>query len=291
MHRRRLTRFLIAPAAVLGCFAPTGTTTSAGEGTGTTAVTTTSDTGSSGPGSTDPDASTTTSSATTTTADGTTSSAPTTGTGAASGTTGATVCGDGVPEGDEACDDGNQDAGDSCDACTIEGLVVFVSKARIGATKVSPNAADKLCDTWGKKRYRGAEFVAWISDMDNPVKDRIGHTMDARYIRTDGATIALGTDEFLAANKSVPIDHDEDGNPLQAAGEMVPCSAPGNYVWTGTDPEGNATNLDCNRWMSTSAGVYASNGRFLNTNDGWTTSGCPRPCSLELHIYCVQKVP
>lgn len=290
MHRRRLTRFLVAPAAVLGCFAPTGTTTSAGEGTGTTAVTTTSGTGSTGPGSTDPDASTTTS---TTTADVTTSSAPTTGTSAAdtSGTTVATVCGDGVPEGDEACDDGNQDVGDSCDACTIEGLVVFVSKTRIGATQVSPNAADKLCNTFGKERYPGAEFVAWISDVDNPVKERIGHTMDARYIRTDGATIALGTDEFLAASKSVPIDHDEDGNPLQPAGEMVACSAPGNYVWTGTDPKGNATNLDCNQWMSTSAVVYATNGRFLNTNDGWTTSGCPRPCSWELHIYCVQKAP
>lgn len=71
------------------------------------------------------------------------------------GTAGDPVCGDGVVEGDETCDDGNEIDGDGCTACRSSGSVEWFHRDGVAGT-VSEGATDVAVDAQGRVFVSGA---------------------------------------------------------------------------------------------------------------------------------------
>lgn len=226
---------------------------------------------------------------------GTTSVDETTGTTTASTgpgeTTGAPAgCGDGMVEGSEQCDDGNQIDGDGCSSqCSqeaLEKLYVFTTLGTFNGNIGGIAMADAQCQAEAKNNGLPGIYLAWLSSFEISPKDRFkAHDLPYVLPGEDEPVVAVGTGQLFGTNHTHPIDRGPDGSWLKTRGG---CDA-GSLVWTGTTNGGAASPANCNGFTNANPGVFGLAGELGNMGADWSDS-CPVGCENNtLRLYCFQQ--
>ena len=256
---------IIADRGVTYCPSSTGASEGTSTGSSTTADTST---GSSG------------TTADTSTTDDTTADATGASTDAGSSSTGPVlpVCGNGVVEADEACDDGNATPGDGCQECATDSVVFITSEVYQGFALGGLYGADQRCRSLAAKAglQRSLTFKAWLSTATMPAADRLIHSR-GRYVLVNGLVVAQNWDALTSGVLENPIMVDESSQTRDDA------------VWTGTLVSGQPAlgSEFCKGWDDDSA-VFELGGVGLSakTDANWSFfehGGCPS----ELRLYCI----
>jgi cysteine-rich repeat protein len=286
-----VSRWLLVVAGVLLCFAPAcvieridrlleerGVTWDPEPSTTTTGTTTTSSTSTTGATTDDPPADTSfvdTSTATTTdTAEVTSTTDTSSSTGPA-----APVCGDGIINGDETCDDANDDPDDGCKLCATDSVVFVTSEIYQGGKLGGLDGADQRCRMRAAIAGvpRSGTFRAWLSDSTTAAADRLNHS-PGRYVLITGLVVADDWDQLTSGTLQRPIDIDETSQYR---------SLP---VWTGTLPSGQIAvgGTMCDDWTDHSMQQIAAWGVSSEASAYWSfveSSACVDMGAL----YCVQQ--
>lgn len=90
------------------------------------------------------------------------------------------TCGDGIVEGDEACDGGER----CTSSCTKTARLVFLTSTRQDGALGSVAAADELCQELARDAELEGEFMAWISDGTTGPVDRFVHSEVPYLVRS-----------------------------------------------------------------------------------------------------------
>ena len=200
------------------------------------------------------------------------------------------VCGDGVVEDPEDCEDGNTEPDDGCSAtCGRESRVVFVTNQNFAVSQIPTlGDADGLCMEMAKAGSvipplaKDSAYVAWLSDGVTSAKDRIGDSA-VPYRLVDGAEVAANTVDLLSNGPKSAIYLDQFG--ISVPDDIEDCGA--NYVWTGTDPSGSSTSTHCEGWSPTEGRAYATVGNAKMVDMPWSEAAeCD--CTRTLRLYCFE---
>ena len=248
-------------------------------GTSTSSSSSTSTTGT-GTGSGDGSAAGTSSGAASSTGD-TIDETTTTGTQTTGAqTTGAPVCGDGVVEGDEECDDQNDSPADGCLAnCTREWLVFVTSKPFTQGDIKGLVGADYQCRHRAAKLFllNAERYRAWISTSTVHAADRLYHARGP-YKLINGLQVAASWDALIAGPLDNPINVSELSETVNA------------LVFTGTAPSGFAApnTTHCGDWTDGGGANFAWFGASTEVNGDWTL-GIEQPCGAHAGLYCFEQ--
>lgn len=217
------------------------------------------------------------------------------------------VCGDGILNADEECDDGNMDNTDAClTTCTLpscgDGFVhagfeecdegspdntgcyhcvrdrlVFVTSEGWSGMMSGFGGAYARCQqaAFSAGHSTPKVFYPWLNDGTFwPSADFI--RSQGRYVLSTGQVIALDWNDLTDGELLHPIDRTIDGILLQ-----VP-------VWTATKVDGTPfTDGHCSGWSS-SGTEYARFGFSDLADAGWTDYGFSLPCGAGAHLYCIE---
>jgi hypothetical protein len=195
-------------------------------------------------------------------------------------TTGAaSVCGNGVVEPGEDCDD----ATTFCNAACIKSRFVFVTSE----PALQAGAIDGLIGADYQCRHRAAvmnfpnaeRYRAWISTSTVDARDRVEHHA-GRYILVNGLIVAENWDEFASDSHQNPINVTEQSQTLI------------EQVWTGTQPDGTRVpaQTHCQDWTATTfEKAYAGDSTF--TDASWTLDQLINPigCVNNGALYCIEQ--
>lgn len=208
----------------------------------------------------------------------------------------------------EICDPGTTDSrcgrgGASCStcgssspicveqACGVEALpagakLVFVTRTTYSGNLGGLSGADGLCAAAAGAGSLPGTWRAWLSNT-------LGTRVNAfDRIQGDGPWYLTGTDTSgrrikVFSNKAslrtaplAPIDHNELGAKLSA----------GQFVWTGTEPTGNASTAgvydnSCANWTSSGFGDQGDVGDVYSQ---WTNQR-GQECASTASLYCFQQ--
>jgi cysteine-rich repeat protein len=190
-------------------------------------------------------------------------------------------CGDGVVEGEESCDDGNQTPGDGCQECTRDSLVFVSSEVYQGYALGGLYGADQRCRSLAGKAGlpRALTFKAWLSTAGMPAADRLVHSK-GRYVLVNGLVVASNWVALTSGPLENPITVDEQSQTRDAP------------VWTGTLPGGDAAPATefCADWDDESgADQFAGYGLSTSIDDTWSFFGTA-PCGSEAPLYCIEQI-
>ncbi|HEY0137077.1 MAG TPA: DUF4215 domain-containing protein, partial [Nannocystis sp.] len=161
-------------------------------------------------------------------------------TAAESSTGTAPLCGDGLIEGDEECDDANTVDADGClNNCTREWLVFVTSDPGTQGHFGGVIGADYECRHRATKLFlpNGERYKAWIStSLVQPV-DRLYHARGP-YKLVNGLRVAANWDALVSGSLENPINVTELGHTSEGA------------VFTGTLPDGTRApdSTHCDGW-------------------------------------------
>ncbi len=192
----------------------------------------------------------------------------------------APVCGDGVVEGDEACDDGNDTPDDGCQKCMTDSIVFVSSEIYKGFALGGLYGADQRCRSLAAKANlpRFETFRAWLSTSKMPVAERLIHSW-GRYKLVNGLVIAANWEALTTALLQNPIMVDE-------------MSQTRDYgAWTGTLASGDAVpgSSFCGDWDDNSGKtIFGAAGLTKNVDATWSFFDDVE-CGTDLHIYCVEQ--
>ncbi|MEM9066923.1 MAG: hypothetical protein AAGE52_00415 [Myxococcota bacterium] len=178
---------------------------------------------------------------------------------------------DAAPD-DAAPLDAAQDAAPEDAAPDVTGPWVFVSSEVLSGDSVP--RANETCTRLGAEL--GGEWIAWISTRERDAVDSVRG--EGPWYRTDGM-MAFESREELRVGPRVPISFDENGDEL---GDVE--------VFTGTNPDGRYSGVDCRRWRSYYPEDDGTVGRCAEAGDGWTASASA-PCDPPRRVYCFQVTP
>ncbi len=301
---------ILLPLLLCGCFRPTGLknddtgASSSGEvgSVGTSMPTTSSPTSSSstsgessleitsnptssGPDSTSSSSSSSSSSSGTSGGSSSSSSPGTSSTGSVPA-----ICGNGIQEEGEACDDGNDDNGDGCDeACQRDALFIFVTSSIYPPNFQNTQTADALCTLYAEQTtlLPQTEYVAWMSGVDSPV-DRMGPNPALPYILPDHTPVAANLPDLIDAMLLAPINQDETGKVHTP--EAASCMNAMDLAWTATTATGMISAVNCDLWVSNLSRDQGLVGRIHEVNGSWSAL-CNQNCALKARLYCVEKTP
>lgn len=215
-----------------------------------------------------------------------TSSSETTGTGTETGGTTDTtgpppaICGNGIIEGEESCDDGNQIPGDGCQECAKDSLVFISSESYKGNELGGLWGADQRCGNLAAKAgLPGAlTFKAWLSTASMSAADRLIHS-PGRYVLVNGLVVAQNWSALTSGTLENPIMVDE----LSMTNE--------NAVWTGTLASGEpAPGTEfCGDWDAESGlDKFAGFGASTSVDATWSYIE-PAGCLGAAPIYCIEQ--
>jgi len=216
--------------------------------------------------------------ATTDTTGGATGDA-TTDSGASSTGPAPPVCGDGVIDPDETCDDMNDDPDDGCKLCTLDRLVFRSSVDYQGFALDGLFGADQRCRMLAAlaKLPNFGTYRAWLSDSNTSAADRMIHSR-GRYTLVNGLVVATDWDALVSGTLDKSIDTTENSE------------AAGSCVWTGTFANGLPAfgSSFCDDW---SGGDGLQNGpRGVSDQIGeWWSFFNHQPCGAECGTYCFEN--
>ena len=192
----------------------------------------------------------------------------------------APVCGDGVVEGDETCDDGNATPDDGCQECAKDSIVFITSESYQGYALDGLYGADQRCRSLAAKANlpRPLAFRAWLSTPSMAAADRLLHSR-GRYTLTNGLVVAQNWDELTSGALQNPIVVDESSQTKE------------DYVWTGSLPDGQPAlgSEFCGEWQETMGFlIFGGEGRSLETDGKWSFFD-QADCGFESSLYCIEQ--
>lgn len=190
------------------------------------------------------------------------------------------VCGDGVVEGDESCDDGNDVAGDGCQECAKDSIVFISSEVYQGFALDGLYGADQRCRSLAAKAGldRFLTFKAWLSTPSMPVSGRFLHSR-GRYVLVNGLVVAQNWEALTSGTIETTITVDENSQSQDVR------------AWTGTLASGEPADGSefCEDWADDSGLLkFGGSGLSVNTDAAWSFFD-HAPCDSELHLYCVEQ--
>lgn len=190
------------------------------------------------------------------------------------------VCGDGVVEGDETCDDGNQTPGDGCQECAKDSIVFVSSEVYQGFALEGLYGADQRCRSLAGKASleRHLTYKAWLSTPTMSATDRLLHS-PGRYLLVNGLVVAQNWEGLVSGSLENPIMVDESSLSRD------------DGVWTGTLSSGEPSLGDefCEDWDDDSGLLkFAGVGISTKTDATWSFFE-PVPCDAELRLYCIEQ--
>jgi len=189
------------------------------------------------------------------------------------------VCGDGVVEDDETCDDMNDVPDDGCNNVCARDSVVFITSQLYPGAINGLAGADQRCRMLaaiaGLSRFD--TFRAWLSTDESAAADRLLHSR-GRYVLVNGLVVAEDWDGLVSGALLHPIDVDE-----MSQTQTLP-------AWTGTLASGQpAFGSDfCDGW-TTFSGDFLGGVGFSSAVDATWSFFEEVPCDLDLHLYCIEQ--
>ncbi|MEZ4453197.1 MAG: DUF4215 domain-containing protein [Nannocystaceae bacterium] len=196
------------------------------------------------------------------------------------------ICGDGLVGPGEACDDGDDEAGDGCaPTCERDALRVFLTQSTSTGVLGGLRGADALCAEEAAMAGLSGTYYAWLGVGDVGPEQRLTVTT-LPLIRTDLVQVATSLDALtLSGALMAPIDVDPFGMKIDGPAACDETSS----VWTNVKTDGKADgNNDCMGWTTLGPYQMGRVGRFTSVEADWT-KGCPnRPCSRLLRLYCFE---
>jgi cysteine-rich repeat protein len=191
------------------------------------------------------------------------------------------VCGDGIIEADETCDDMNDDPDDGCKACARDSTIFISSSLYKGYDLDGLDGADQRCRMLAAiaDLPRFATYRAWLSTATTPAADRLIHS-PGRYVLINGLVVAQDWDALTS--ESQPLENPIVVDELSQTQEY--------RAWTGTLATGQPAlgSEFCNDWSDPSGSPWGGNGRSSVTDATWSYFE-DGPCGLDLHIYCIEQ--
>lgn len=190
------------------------------------------------------------------------------------------VCGDGIVEGAEGCDDGNDVVGDGCQYCARDSIIFISSASYQGFALGGVFGADQRCRSLAAKAglMRFETFRAWLSTPTDAVVDRLLHSR-GRYLLVNGLAVANDWDALVSGALDNPIMVDE-----YSQTQDLP-------VWTGSQSNGQPAlgSEFCGNWDDESKfDAFGPSGLTASVDSTWSFYE-QSPCILEAPIYCVEQ--
>ncbi len=190
------------------------------------------------------------------------------------------VCGDGVVEGNETCDDGNATPGDGCQECAKDSIVFITSEVYQGFALGGLYGADQRCRSLAAKAglQNFLTFKAWLSTPTMSASDRLLHS-PGRYILVNGLVVAQNWDDLTSGTIENAIMVDEKSMTQDT------------LAWTGTLASGQPAlgSEFCENWDDDS-GLLRMGGMGLSASVDATWSFFEQGiCDSELRLYCVEQ--
>ena len=192
------------------------------------------------------------------------------------------VCGNGIVEDGETCDDGNLFDDDGCHNCEKD-LKVFITSETYHGNKLEGLAgADARCAFLAAKAGldNPLRFKAWLSTPTVSAASRLRHSA-GRYVLVNGMPVAYGWDALTSEDLLLPITLDEKS-------QMVPVT----LVWTGSHPNGEPVqdgSAFCNDWdYPSNFDLFGPEGRSMSQDAGWSyyETGW---CGHNNRLYCFEN--
>ncbi len=201
-------------------------------------------------------------------------------------------CGNGIVDVGEACDDGNVVGGDGCSAtCVVESgsRYVFVSSAQFTGNMGGLAGADAQCQALASAAGLPGTYMAWLGDGTQSPATRFSPSNEP-YVLPDGTVIANNWADLTNGDLAHPIDMTEQMGPTPIG--TTSCGGGGfPTVWSNVDQSGaNAGTGHCNGWTDTGA-TSANWGSTEFATSWWTTwcGGGGAVCGWTSPIYCFQQ--
>jgi cysteine-rich repeat protein len=190
------------------------------------------------------------------------------------------VCGDGVVEGEETCDDGNDEADDGCQMCEKDSVVFVTSEVYKGYKLGGLSGASQRCRSLAAKAGLGRPetYMAWLSTPSSPVGERMKHSR-GRYVLVNGLVVARDWEELTSGTLQQPIMVDEHSQTQDTR------------AWTGTLASGAAApGVDyCGEWEHDLVEIqWGGTGLSPSVDATWSFFE-DGPCFSELHPICIEQ--
>jgi cysteine-rich repeat protein len=194
------------------------------------------------------------------------------------------VCGNGTPEGTEACDDGNTTNGDGCDNnCTVTACGNGVP------------AGTEACDDGNTTNGDGCDNNCTASACGNAISAGTEGCDDGNTTNNDGCSNTCVVELGFSCTGTAPTtcatvcsdglvrgaEQCDDGNMMGTDGCSATCTTEQGYVCTGTPSSCAPT---CGDGLK--IGTEACDDGNPNSNDG-----CSNTCTLELGFSCTGSAP
>lgn len=202
--------------------------------------------------------------------------------GSSSGGTGTPepVCGDGVIQGEETCDDGNASPDDGCQDCARDSIIFVTSQLYQGFALGGLYGADQICRSLAAKAglQRSETFRAWLSVPGESAADRLSHSR-GRYKLVNGLVVAQSWDALTSGALQNPITVDENSQSQE------------QWAWTGTLVAGQPAlgSEFCGEWDDDSGLLmFGGAGRSVATDDTWSFFD-QDICQSANSLYCVEQ--
>lgn len=192
----------------------------------------------------------------------------------------APVCGDGIVDPDEECDDADQLDGNDCrNDCTRRWFVFVTSEPLKQGQLNGISGADYECRHRATKAYliNAERYMAWISTADVQPAERMYHARGP-YVLLNGKQIAADWDALTSGSLEHPINRTENGDTVDVA------------VWTGTDITGERmpNTQHCSDWTYNDSDQTAWIADATATDILWTR-GVESYCGGLAAIYCFEQ--
>jgi len=183
-------------------------------------------------------------------------------------------CPDGVIEGSEECDDGNNINDDYCsNECKINYKYIFITNSVYNGNLGGFKEADAKCQQEAEEAGLPGEYKAWLFVSNIPAK-RFIHSAKP-YKLPDNTTVASTFSDLTAGNLQNPINKNAFGNAIDLTTS--------SFAWTGS-----AMN-NCNDWQSNDATESGVVGDPTKTDTSWKKTDSTRTCDAAFHLYCLQN--
>ncbi len=196
------------------------------------------------------------------------------------------ICGDGHHHlGKEECDDGNDIKGDGCEpTCEVTPpRIVFVTSEVFSVEQLGGLlGADERCNILAMLADLPGPYQAWLSDdMASPKERMVKYKVP--YVNTMMMPIAPDWNGLASSMHLAPINLTEKKGPPPPSSQSS-CGI--NGVWTNTNDLGEDLGEDCGGWMVPVGPTTWGSTKPLKM---WSEACFNDLCGLQAPLFCVQQ--